>query len=310
MANSHLMTHDISDGGLATSTQRLGINAGYHVQLNQLSLFGYRAEPVDLPRLESFLRNLKRPSFSPWTDILSTEEIAEYQRENVRKFPLLHLIPKGQSLSDLKSNRQGCEYIPGFENDCWRFVVDVAILLAGSPFGKYISVDVFRLYIHGIMSLFIRDNESDLEQKVLTVTGRGSMGLVAVFLISLLMVYKCRPLLGKDHNKPRAGAATNLMKESDQLGFEDSPRTIRNRKARLGNLLTVFFLTVFYVPVSKLAIDALSWNKSLSNECYSTTSSRGFNWVFKCTDGVDRRLSSLFLLLSSFCLCTPSASLS
>jgi hypothetical protein len=216
LPHSKMLTHDLSDGGLATSTPRLAINSGYHTQRNLSSLFGPRAEPVDLPRLDSFLTKLNRPSFSPWTDVLRTDEIAEYQRGNIRKFPLLHLIPKGLSFSDLKSNRLKRELIPGIENDCWRFVVDVAILTAGSPYGKYISVGWFRVYIHGLVLLFVRDNQSKIEQIVLTFTGGGSMALVAVFLISLLLVYKCRQLLQTDQSNRKVTAVISLVRDSDR----------------------------------------------------------------------------------------------
>jgi len=216
LPQSNMITHDVSDGGLATSTQRLAINSGYHTQRTLSSLFGPGAEPVGLPRLDSFLAKLNRPSFSPWTDVLRTDEIAEYQRGNIRKFPLLHLIPKGLSFSDLKSNRLKREFIPGIENDCWRFVVDVAILTAGSPYGKYISVGLFQVYIQGMVVLFVRDNQSGIEQVVLAFTGGGSMALLVVFLIFLLLVYKCRQLLQKDQSNRKASAVSNFVRDSDK----------------------------------------------------------------------------------------------
>lgn len=200
LPNRHFISPDISDGGLATSTQRLAINSGHPTQRNQTLLFGHHAKPTDLPRLDSFLAKLKPSSFSPWTDVLRADEIAEYQRGNVRKFPLLHLIPKGLSLSDFKSNRLKREFIPGIENDCWRFVVDVAILTAGSPYGKDINMNVFRAYIRGMTLLFVRDNQSEIQEEVLNVTGGGSTALIVVFLISLLLIYKCRRLLERDLN--------------------------------------------------------------------------------------------------------------
>ena len=188
----------MSDGGLATSTQRLAINTGYHTSQEDSGIFGPRAKPINLPKLSSFLSKLKAHSFSPWTDILTTEEISEYQLGNHRKFPLLHLIPKGLSLSDLKSNRLKREIVPGLENDCWRFLVDVSILTAGSPYGKYITVNIFRSYTLVIISALVRQNQVEMAEKVLVITGGGSMGLVMVFLISLLLVYKCRRMSDKD----------------------------------------------------------------------------------------------------------------
>jgi hypothetical protein len=110
----------------------------------------------------------------------------------------LHLIPKGLSLSDLKSNRLKREIVPGLENDCWRFLVDVSILTAGSPYGKYMTVDIFRMYTVAIVSVVVGQNQIELVEKVLVITGGGSMGLVIAFLISLLLVYKCRRISDKD----------------------------------------------------------------------------------------------------------------
>ena len=217
LPNSHFLTPDISDGGLATSTQRLAINSGHRPHRHESSLFGHRANPINLPRLDSFLAKLKRPSFSPWTDVLRADEIAEYQLGNVRKFPLLHLIPHGLSLSDLKSNKLKRDFIPGVENDCWRFIVDVAILTAGSPYGKYINVDIFRLYIRGIVSLFVQDDQSSIQEQVLNITGGGSLGLVVVFLISLLLTYKCRLLLGQDHETPSPVVSFPLVSSNSRF---------------------------------------------------------------------------------------------
>jgi hypothetical protein len=200
---SQTITHDISDGGLATSTQRLAINTGRHAPRGNQALFGARAKPVQLPKLDSFLSNLKAPSFTPWTDVLTVEEIREYQSHNHRKFPLLHLIPPGQSLSNLKSNILKGSYLPGLENDCWRFLVDVSILTAGSPYGKYITVEVFRWYTGAIAGVVVRRNRDTIINRVFVVTGGGSLGLVVAFLISLLLLLKCHKLLGRgpvDHD--------------------------------------------------------------------------------------------------------------
>jgi hypothetical protein len=64
--------------------------------------------------------------------------------------------------------------------------------------------------------LFVRDNQSKVEQVVLTFTGGGLMALVVVFLISLLLVYKCRQLLQKDQSNWKASAVTNFVGDSDE----------------------------------------------------------------------------------------------
>ena len=154
-------------------------------------IFGSRAKPINLPKLNSFLAKLKPPSFTPWIDVFTTQEIAEYQRCNHRKFPLLHLIPKGISLSDLKSNKLKRDFVPGLENDCWRFLVDVSILTAGSPYGRYMTVDVFRSYTRGNCINF-RTTKSDNEGWYWAITGGGSAALIITYLIFLLLLYKCR----------------------------------------------------------------------------------------------------------------------
>jgi hypothetical protein len=62
--------------------------------------------------------------------------------------------------------------------------------------------------------------------------------------------------------------------------FEGYRVTTNTAKERIGDLLTLLILTILYIPISKVAIDSLTWNDSLSpgNACYHT-SSEGFNWV-------------------------------
>jgi len=150
--------------------------------------------PLALPRLDNFLANLKLPAFSPWIEVLSAEEIEEYQLHNHLKFPLLHLIPTGSSLSELKSNKIKQE-MTSFENDCWRFLADIAILTAGSPFSKYIAVDVFRWYTRQMIAIFLPKDKAQMLEYLLGLTGGGSMALFLVFLITLLLLYKCRCML-------------------------------------------------------------------------------------------------------------------
>jgi hypothetical protein len=245
----------------------LAINTGYSTSKEVADIFGSGAKPINLPKLNSFLAKLKPPSFTPWIDVLTTQEIAEYQRCNHRKFPLLHLIPKGISLSDLKSNKLKRDFVPGLENDCWRFLVDVSILTAGSPYGRYMTVDVFRSYTEAIVSIFIR--QSPIMEEVLGITGGGSAALIITYLIFLLLLYKCRRTSETD--------AGNHYFDQDGSSW-----TTRTRKERLGDLLTVLFLTIFYIPISKFAVDTLTWHNSLSMKgdgCYSTEISGGFNWV-------------------------------
>jgi len=68
--------------------------------------------------------------------------------------------------------------------------VDVSILTAGSPYGKYMTVDVFRLYTKAIVSIYLRRDQ--LVERVLTFTGGGSAGLVITFLIIFVLLYKCQ----------------------------------------------------------------------------------------------------------------------
>ena len=73
----------------------------------------------------------------------------------------------------------------------------------------------------------------------------------------------------------RCGPKSKIAKQ----GFKGSPGTIRNRKDRLGDLLTMFILTILYIPISKFAVDSRTWHQSLSPVCYSTALSGEFNWV-------------------------------
>ena len=209
---AQLTNHDVSDGGLATSTQRLAVNTGYTTSQNDSSLFGPRARPIYLPSLNAFLSKLKSPSFSQWIDVLTTEEIGEYQLGSHRRFPLLHLIENGVSLSDLKSNKLKLEVVPGLENDCWRFLVDVIILTAGSPYGKYMTVDIFRLYALAIISIFFKPSREDVARKVFAIIGGGSMGIVVTFLVFLLLVYKCFRMRDKDVHKGQYDLVNSVLK--------------------------------------------------------------------------------------------------
>ena len=201
------MTQEESDGGLATSTQRLPINNGYNVPTqtthHNANAFGPRSPPVNLPNLDAFLRTLKPPSFSPWTDILSSEELNEYQTGNHRKFPILHFLGKGVSLSNLKANKVKKEFLPGLENDCWRFVVDVCVLLAGSPYARYIDLNIFYWYTESIVSIISRHSSFPIEQEVLDFMGGGSLALVTSFLVCIVTMYKCRKMIqSEDMNRP------------------------------------------------------------------------------------------------------------
>jgi hypothetical protein len=188
---SQLVAQDVSDDGLATSTQRLAVNAG-HTHPPGHKTFGRNAKAIGLRKLDSFLGKLPKPSFSQWTDVLNAQEITEYQYRNHRKFPLLHLIPKGLSLSDLKSNNVKSELVPGLENDCWRFLVNLLVLSAGSPFSKYITVNIFRLYTQAVLQLFSGNRNGQMVDKMLAFTGEGSLTFVTMLLICLLLIYKCR----------------------------------------------------------------------------------------------------------------------
>jgi hypothetical protein len=188
---SHLITHETSDGGLATSTHRLAAATGEDVSQGRSNIFGPKAKAVHLPKLNSFLGNLSPTSFSEWTKVLTPGEIREYQVRNHRKFPLLHLIPPGLSLNDVKAGKWKLEPLPGFENDFWKFLVEVCVLTAGSPYGKYMTVDIFRSYTKTVLSLYSGHNLAAMD-RVMQWTGEGCLALTAVFLIMVTLVYKCR----------------------------------------------------------------------------------------------------------------------
>jgi len=79
--------------------------------------------------------------------------------------------------------------------------VDVIVLTAGSPFGKYVTVDVFRMYTHVVLSTVLR--REDNVESVMQVMGGGSLVLTSTFVLMLLLVYKCRRRLEQDPNNPR-----------------------------------------------------------------------------------------------------------
>jgi len=186
---SQFVTHEVSDGGLATSTHRLAVNTGTDVSQGRSNIFGPGAKPISLPKLNAFLGSLQQPSFSPWSDILTPQEVQDYQNANHRKFPLSHLIPPGLSLNDLKSNTLKRKVLPGFENDLWRFLVEVCVLTAGSPYGQYLSVDIFRAYTRTMLSLY-SGSQPGLVEKAMAWTGGGSLTLTVVFLLILVVTYK------------------------------------------------------------------------------------------------------------------------
>ena len=112
------------------------------------------------------------------------------------------MVPAGLSLSDLKSNILKRDKLPGFENDCWRFLVDVSVLTAGSPYAEYITLNVFREYTRAIVSLYVRDNDATVE-KVMTITGDGALSLAIVLTISLLLLYKSSRKLQRECRTPQ-----------------------------------------------------------------------------------------------------------
>ena len=203
LSNPLHLTPERSDNGLTPSTHRLGINTGFPTRHATETLFGPRAKPVYLPTLNAHLTNLKPTSFTPWSEILTQEEIVEYQRRNHRKFPIFHRLQAGVSISELKSNATRRVLFPGLENDLWRFVVDVCILTAGSPYGKDLSVSVFREYTQFVISIVVRDAESPWRQRILNYTGGGSLALVVSFLLVLMLLYKCRKSDMRNRRSPQ-----------------------------------------------------------------------------------------------------------
>jgi hypothetical protein len=75
------------------------------------------------------------------------------------------------------------------------------------------------------------------------------------------------------------GTSGNAFVCSSQA-FEGYRVTTNTAEERMGDLLTLLILTVLYIPISKFAVDSLTWNDSVSsaNACYHT-SLEGFNWV-------------------------------
>ena len=74
-------------------------------------------------------------------------------------------------------------------------MVEVCVLTAGSPYGKYVSVQVFGWYTRAVVMVFVRGGTGeDVMERVLRITGGEGMGLVVVFLLCLLMVWKARKL--------------------------------------------------------------------------------------------------------------------
>ena len=296
LSNPLYLTPERSDNGLTPSTHRLAINTGFPVPPTTDTLFGPGAKSVHLPALNSHLTNLKPTSFTPWSETLTQEEIVEYQTRNHRKFPIFHRLQAGVSISELKSNVTKRVLFPGLENDLWRFVVDVCILTAGSPYGRDLSVGVFHEYTQFVISIIVRDKESPWRQRILNYTGGGSLGLVISLVLVLLLLYKCRKTEMRNRRSRQRIMVWEIFQFShSSQGFEGYHVTTCSSKDRLGVLLTMVILIILYIPISKFAIDSLTWNSTLmqGNSCYRTNS-EGFNWVSPTTSRLKQRQSSSF----------------
>jgi hypothetical protein len=227
-AYSQLITHEISDGGLATSTHRLAINTGNDLSHPSNPLFNPSSKPLHLPTLDAFLSRLPQSAgFTPWTDILTPQEIQQYQRNNYRKFPPWEEVPRGCSITDVKRNSGRRDRFPGLENDWWRFLVDVCVLGAGSPYARDISVQVFALYTHAVTLMFVRKEGEQAVERVEWVTGREAMGLVVVFLLCPLLVYKAlgkskggRPAPGVHDVFPTTTTISDIRPSRIPLGWD------------------------------------------------------------------------------------------
>jgi hypothetical protein len=105
------------------------------------------------------------------------------------------------SISELKSNVTRKVLLPGLGNDWWRFVVDVCILTAGSPYGKDLSASIFREYTEFVVRIVLRDEQSVWYQRILNFTGGGSMALVVSFALILFLLCNCRKTVIRDRRR-------------------------------------------------------------------------------------------------------------
>jgi len=201
---------------------------------------------------------------------------------NHRKFPIFHRLQAHESISELKSNATRKGLLPGLENDLWRFFVDVCILAAGSPYGTDLNVGMFREYTEFVVSVVVRNEKSQWRQRILNFTGGGSLVIIVSFVLVLLLMYKCRKteMRNKQSRQRIVVWENNSILSRSLQGFEGYHVTAATSKDRLGVLLTMVTLIILYIPMSKFAIDCLTWNSALTqgNSCYRTTS-EGFNWV-------------------------------
>lgn len=74
-------------------------------------------------------------------------------------------------------------------------MVDVCVLLAGSPYARFLDLNLFYWYTERIVSVVSRHFPFPIEQDVLNFIGGGSLALVTSFLICILLVYQCSKML-------------------------------------------------------------------------------------------------------------------
>ncbi|ODQ54346.1 hypothetical protein SAICODRAFT_70076 [Saitoella complicata NRRL Y-17804] len=259
----------------------------------QASLFGREALPIQLPKLDKFIESLPATEFSPLEKVLDDTQYADYEAKGRAEFPPMHLIPNNITLDDLKSNVTKRGWLgTSLQNDIIGVLADAFIGAEGSTLSVYVTLEIFRDFIQLMALVFSGGGKDSTVLNILSLNlqdafGGGSIFLGLFLLIALLLLWKFMRIRRND---------PNIHTE----GFESNPWTLQRKKKRLGNIITIFFLTTLYLPVMKLAVDALVWQKTFwptwdaeraaadptgyiqsNNVCYITSARiKDINWVY------------------------------
>ncbi|OLL25133.1 hypothetical protein NEOLI_000587 [Neolecta irregularis DAH-3] len=226
------------------------------------SLFGAYAIPVELPYLDTFISSFSRTRFTPWKDVMPEKEMNDFRAYGQNIFPPWNKLPRYTTLEDLKSNTKKRGWAISTKNDIWSIFTDIFIGAEGSTLSSYITLEIFRDYIQLnalIISAIIYHHEDKRSKKVADILslnlqdifGGGAAFLSVMLCICFILLWKFRRMRKSD-----PGAATDIE------GFEVNPWLLQQKKTRLAGMFTIFFLTTLYLPVSKLAIDAIVWERS------------------------------------------------